>query len=105
VDEETGDLVETMEHHRIPPHGYCDCVVAICQTIRADEQSFRLWKEPDCAHAQEVDEITQICKEVMVPSPIVRIVSNRHEVEELQRVPVVEVLRVATDQISTDQNI
>jgi len=37
VDEETGNLVEAVEDHAIPPHCYGDSVVSESQTICADE--------------------------------------------------------------------
>ena len=60
VNKQTGDLVETVEHHRVPPHGDGNGVVSESQTVRADKESFRVGKEPDSTHAQEVDEVTEI---------------------------------------------
>lgn len=105
VDEETSDFVEAVENHRVPPHGYCDRVVSKCQAVCADEQSFRVWEEPDGAHAQEVDKVAEISQEIMVSSLAVGVIADRHEVEELQRVPPMKILRIATDQVSTDQNV
>jgi len=60
VNEQTGDLVEAVEHHRVPPHGNGNGVVSECETVRADKESLRIGKEPDSTHAQEVDEIAEI---------------------------------------------
>ena len=41
----------------------------------------------------------------MIPAFVVRVPSNRHEVEELHGVPDVEVFGISTDQVSTDEHI
>ena len=48
MDEETSDLVEAMEDHRISPHSNSDSVVSKCQTICADKEPLGIWKSPNC---------------------------------------------------------
>ena len=94
-----------MKDHRISPHGDGDGIVSERQTERADKKSLRLGEEPDSAHAQEVDEITEISQEVMITPFLVCIPSNGHEVKELHGVPDMEILRISSDQVSTDEHI
>src|SRR6266487_1967574 len=103
MNKQTGDFIEAVEYHRVPPHGYGDRIVSECQTISTDEEPFRIREEPDCAHTQEVDKVAEICQEVVVASSVVGIVSNGHEVENLSRVPDVEIFRISSDQISTNE--
>jgi len=41
----------------------------------------------------------------MIPSFVVGVVSDRHEIEKLGGVPVVEELRISSDEISTDEDV
>lgn len=50
VDEEAGDFVEGVEDHTVAPHGDRDGVVAVGEAIGADEEAFRVGKEPDGAN-------------------------------------------------------
>ena len=80
MNEETGHLVETVEDHRVSPHGNGNGVVSEGKTVCADEESLRIREEPDSAHAQEVDKITEISQEVMVTPSMVCVPTNGHEV-------------------------
>lgn len=83
VNEETGYFVEAVENHRISPHSYSNGVVSKCEAVCTDEKTFRVGEEPDCAHAKEVDKIAKIRQEVVIASFVIRIITNRHEVEQL----------------------
>lgn len=41
----------------------------------------------------------------MIPSFVVGVVSDRHEIEKLCGVPVMEELRISSDEISTDEDV
>jgi len=94
-----------VEDKRVPPHSDCDGVVAKGQAVRADEQAFRVREDPDAQHAEQVDEVAQISKKVVVASLVVRVNADRHEVEQLQRVPVMEPLWMRADEIPGDEYI
>lgn len=94
-----------MKDHRVPPHGYGDGVIPKGQAVGADKQTFRVREEPDRAHAQKIDEVTEVGKEVMVASFVVCVVSNRHEIEQLEGVPPVKELWITANQVSTDQDV
>lgn len=80
MNEQTGHLVETVENHRVSPHGDGNGIVSEGETVCADEESLRIGKEPYSAHAQEIDEITEISQEVVVTPPMVCVPTNGHEV-------------------------
>lgn len=100
-----GDLVQRMEDHRVPPHGDSDGIVAISKTVGADQESLRLRGNPDGAQHQQVDKVAKVRQEVVVPSFVVRVVPNRHEIAELSREPDVEVFGMCTNEVSGDENI
>ncbi len=61
MDEQTGNLIEAVKNHRVPPHCYSDGVVSESQTVCTDEESFRLREEPDGEHAEKIYKIAEIC--------------------------------------------
>lgn len=105
MNEEACDFIKAVEHERVPPHCYRDCIISKSKTERADEKPFWLWEDPYTEKDHEVDEITKIGQEVVVSDFSVGEVANRHEIQKLNCIPDVEVFRIATNQISTDQDI
>jgi hypothetical protein len=105
VNEQTGDLVEAMEDHRVSPHSYGNSVVSECQTVGTDKESFRLREEPDGAHTEKVDEVTEVSQKVMISAPVIGVESNRHKVDELRRIPEMEVLGIPSNQIAADEDV
>ena len=62
-------------------------------------------EEPDGAHAEEVDEVAEIGEEVVVAAPVVGVVPDWHEVEQLCCIPVVEILGVSSNQVAADEDV
>lgn len=81
LDDLPGDFVEGVEDHGIPPHRYSNGIVSHCQTVCTDEEAFRVWECPDAQNKKAIDEIAQICKEVMISALLVRVISQWHEIE------------------------
>ena len=105
VDEEAGDLVEAVEHHRVPPHGDGNGVVPEGQAECADEQPFGLRKDPDGQHAEEVHKVAQVRQEVVVSAPVVGVEPDGHEVGQLRSIPQVEQLWVAPEEVAADEHV
>ena len=64
-----------------------------------------MWKEPDGAHAEEVDEVAEVGEEVVIAALVVCVVPYGHEVDELCGVPVVKILWVSSNQVSADEDV
>ena len=94
-----------MKDEAVSPHGDRNGVVAICEAVGTDEEPFAFWEYPDRQHAESVDKVTEICEEVVVAPFLVCVCPDGHKVEELCRVPIMEPLRVSTDQIAADEDV
>jgi hypothetical protein len=94
-----------MKDHRIPPHSNSDGVVSIGETVRTDEKSFRVRKYPDAQHGEEIDEVTQVGQEVVVATLVIRVISYRHEIEQLRGIPNVEPFWISSDNVATEEDI
>lgn len=94
-----------MEDEGVTPHCDCDCVVAIREAVGADEEAFRAREDPDGEKCEHIDEVAEICQEVVVAAPLVRIEADRHEINELGRVPVVEPLWMAANEVAGDEDV
>lgn len=94
-----------MEDHRVPPHGNSYGVVPISQAICADKKPLGLRSDPYGKEHEEIDEVAEVGKEVMVAPFVVSIVSKRHEIAELRREPVEEPIRTGSNQISADEDV
>ena len=46
-----------MKDQTIPPHHNRNSIIAVCETVRADEQPLALREEPDAKDEEEVDKI------------------------------------------------
>lgn len=60
---------------------------------------------PHGKHTEKVNEIAQISQEIVVSAFVIGVVSDGHEIEQLDRVPYVEVIRISTNQVSTNEDI
>lgn len=100
-----GDFVEGMEDERVPPHSDGDRIVTECETVCANEEAFRVRENPDAEHTEEVDEVTEIREEIVQAAALVGEEADRHEVEELERVPDMEPLGAPTDEVAADEDI
>ena len=99
------DLVQGMEDQGVSPHSNCNSVISHGQAIGADEQSLTPREEPHGQEHEEVDEVTQVGKEVVVANLVILVVAHRHEVDQLNRVPDVKVLGVCTDKVTRDEDV
>lgn len=99
------DLVHTVEHHRVPPHGDCNRIVSESQAERANEKPFRVREDPNTQHAEQIDKVAEIGQEVVVAFSMVCKVADGHEKSQLAAKPVVKVLRASTDQVAADEDI
>lgn len=94
-----------MENHYASPHSYTDCVVSEGQAVRANEKSSRSREQPDGAHAEDIDYIAKVGQEKVKATFVERVVPNREEVEKLPSIPIMEILRVPSNNISTDKDV
>jgi hypothetical protein len=99
------DLVEAVEDERVAPHDDGDRIVAERQTVGSDEQSLGRWKDPNAHHEQEIDKVAEVSQEVMISSSVVGDHPYGHEVDELCRVPDVEVLRKPADEVAAKEDV
>ena len=80
VDEETGNFVEAVENHRIPPHSYGDGVISKGETEGADEETLGLGENPYTEKDHEVDEIAEIGQKVVITDFTIGEIPDRHKV-------------------------
>jgi hypothetical protein len=105
VDKNGGNFVQAVEDHHASPHGYTDRVVSEGQAVGANKKSSRPREQPDSTHAEDIDKVTKIGQEKVESALVECIISNRQKVNELRRVPVVEILRVPSNDDSTEEDI
>lgn len=94
-----------MKHHRVSPHGNRYRIVAICEAVGADEESLRLGGNPDYQQEQQIDKVAEVGQKIMVAPLPISVISDGHEVAQLDGKPEVEKVRIASDQVSADKNI
>jgi hypothetical protein len=105
VDKDSGNFVQVVEDHQASPHGYTDGIVSECQAVGANKKSSRPREQPDSTHTEDVDGVAEVCQEKLETALLKGIITNRHKVKELRRVPIMEILRVPSNDISTEEYI
>lgn len=105
VDKETDDLVHGVEDERVAPHDDGNGVVPESEAVGTNKQALRLWEDPEAENEESVHEVTQVGKEVVVTFLVVGVVSEWHEVKQLDGVPQREPFGTATHQISGDEDV
>jgi hypothetical protein len=105
VDKDSGNFVQVVEDHQASPHGYTDCIVSKGQAVGSNKKSSRPREQPDSTHTEDIDNVTKICQEKVESALVVCIIPNRQKVKELRRVPIMEILRVPSNDISTEEDI
>lgn len=105
VDEQTGDFIQGMEDQRVSPQNNSDGIVAKSQAVCADEQSLAVGEEPNGKNKEQIDEIAEIGQEVVIADLVIFVPSDGHEVGELGRVPIVEVLGPCADEVARKKDV
>ena len=100
-----GNLVQRMKHHRIPPHGNRDSVVAIRQAVGAYEEPLRPRRDPDGQQEQEIDKVAEVGQEIMVAALLICIIPDWHEIGKLDGKPQIEKIRMGSNQVSADEDV
>ena len=77
VDKDSGNFVQVMEDHQASPHGNTNCIVSKGQAVGSNEKSSRPREQPDGTHAEDIDNVTEICQEKVEPAFVERIIPNR----------------------------
>ena len=94
-----------MEDHAVPPHGDCHSIVPVSETVGRDEKALGLWKSPDGKHEEEIDEVAEVSKEIVIALLVVGEEPDGHEICELYGEPVVEASRPGTDEVAADEDV
>lgn len=97
VYKERGDFVEAMKHKRIAPHNYGYGIITECQAVGGSEKSFRAGEDPKTQEDEEISEVAKIGEEVVIATAMIGEIADRHEVDELGRVPDMHILRITAD--------
>ena len=105
VNEQRGDLVETMENERVAPHDDGDGIISKSQAVCCREESLRAGKGPQAQGQEQVDEVTKVRQEVVIASSAIKQEADRHEVKKLNSVPDVKVLWPCPNEIATDEDV
>ena len=99
------NLIHGVKYEGVAPHDYSHSVIAIHETVRANEKTLRPGEYPNAQDAKKIDEITQIGKKVVISLLVIGIVADRHEVEQLDGIPYRKELGTRADQVTGDEDI
>ena len=94
-----------MEHKRVTPHDNGNCIVAVGKAVSGGKQPFGARENPDAEEKEKIDKVAEVSKKVVVTTSSVEKEPDRHEVDQLNGIPVMEVFWERADEISTDEYV
>src|SRR6478735_1565294 len=94
-----------MKDERVPPHNNGDGVVPIGQTVGGSEKAFGLREDPNAKRKQQVDKVAKVGEKVVHAATVIGEDADGHKVDQLRRVPDVEVFREAAHEIAANEDV